>query len=487
MFIVNILITAISVIAVGGATGLGLHLYGQMPPVMAGISAALIVMGLFEVYALVTRGQRATRQHIKFSGLLNANAALSEEIVSLRQDLETQRRTLTRLEDATGHKLEERFAPINEALEKQTEQLEAMHAVNGELTEGMVEAGKRLSGLNKQVRRLEKRTRKGMAQAAAPAQHTAPAEAAMTEAAPAPAETAETVDAAPAPAARKTAPRTAKASPAKQQVPAEAAPPHPDMAEIVRYAIANGRTDLHLQSIVTLPQRKVRFYEALTRLRGEDEQMIEPKDFLAVAENEGLVQTIDNMVLYRAVQVLRRLGERGREVGMFCNISPRSLIDTAFFNQMLEFLADNRGLAKKLIFEFPQEMLDESGPMEIESLRAMHEHGFRFSLDRVRSLNLDFQHLNDLGFRFVKVDADILLHRMEEADTWVHTADLSALMERHGLSLIAEKVENERTVLNLLDYDISLAQGYLFGKPAQVRVDIIGEPRASAQPMRMAV
>ncbi len=478
MLIVNFLVTLISALAVGAATGLGLHLYGQMPPVLAGVSAAVIVMGLVEIYALAGRGRKTVQEHLKFNGLLKANAALSEEIVSLRQDMDTQKRALARIEEATGLTFKQRLEPIEASLEEQLEQINAIKAVNGELTEGLVEAGKRMGGLTKQVRRLDKRSRKPkpapMAADSAPVEAKAPAEP-MREPA--------TQQAVPEPAPKPAETPRAAASAAPQQ---SAGTADPQLAEAVKGAITGGSADLYLQPIVTLPQRKVRYYEALTRLRGEDGTLMEPKDFMAIAERDGLVQSLDNQVLYRAVQVIRRLSERGRDVGLFCNLSPRSLIDSGFFNQMLEFLNDNRDLVKRMIFEFPQQMLDEAGPMEIESLRAMHEQGLRFSLDQVRSLNLDFQHMNDLGFRFVKVDADILLHRMEEADTWVHSADLSALMERHGISLIAEKVQSERTVLNLLDFDISLAQGHLFGKPAQVRMDIIGQRRNPA-PLKMAV
>ncbi len=75
---------------------------------------------------------------------------------------------------------------------------------------------------------------------------------------------------------------------------------------------------------------------------------------------------------------------------------------------------------------------------------------------------------------------------MVETDTWVHTADLSVLLERHGIHLIAEKIETEKTVLDLLDYNIPMAQGYLFGKPAQVRDDILGRDAPAGQKMKMA-
>src|SRR5947209_4027842 len=58
---------------------------------------------------------------------------------------------------------------------------------------------------------------------------------------------------------------------------------------LIAGAIAANRIDLHLQPIVSLPQRKVRFYEGLTRLRAEDGEVLLPADFLLYAESGGLM------------------------------------------------------------------------------------------------------------------------------------------------------------------------------------------------------
>src|SRR6476619_5244563 len=92
------------------------------------------------------------------------------------------------------------------------------------------------------------------------------------------------------------------------------------VAQIARAVEAN-RVDLFLQPIVTLPQRKVRYYEALARLRNDDGSLLSPDDFLGPAEGSGLMPAIDNLMVFRSVQVVRRLSTKNREVGLFCNMS----------------------------------------------------------------------------------------------------------------------------------------------------------------------
>ena len=114
---------------------------------------------------------------------------------------------------------------------------------------------------------------------------------------------------------------------------------------LIRAAVDANRMDLYLQPIVTLPQRKVRYYEGMTRLRNEDDELILPADFLPYAESAGLMPRIDNWMLFRCVQVLRRLLVKNRDIGLFCNISAAILRDAEAFPKFMQFMEANRALA----------------------------------------------------------------------------------------------------------------------------------------------
>src|ERR1700722_16054635 len=94
---------------------------------------------------------------------------------------------------------------------------------------------------------------------------------------------------------------------------------------VVKSAVEENRLDIYLQPLVSLPQRKVRFYEAVTRLRDDKDQIITADDFIGIAEAAGLIGRIDHMVMLRCVQVLRRLMVRNKEVGVFCNVAAATL------------------------------------------------------------------------------------------------------------------------------------------------------------------
>ncbi|GIQ72510.1 EAL domain-containing protein [Bradyrhizobium sp. RD5-C2] len=237
----------------------------------------------------------------------------------------------------------------------------------------------------------------------------------------------------------------------------------------IRHAIDENRLDIYLQPMVTLPQRKVRYYEAVTRLRDERDQVLAADDFIEAAEVGGLIGRIDHMVMLRCVQVLRRLMIRSKDVGVFCNVSAATLASPQHFTQCLDFLEANRALAPSFVLEFKQATFRNLGPVESENLAALSQRGYRFSIDHVSDLRLEPRELADRGVRFIKVPAALLLDARQSATTDIDPSDLSDLLGRFGIDLIAERIEGERSVVDLLDYDVRFGQGFLFAPPRPLR------------------
>jgi len=299
---------------------------------------------------------------------------------------------------------------------------------------------------------------------------TAPAEAAATDAETTAAET----------SAAETADSNIAELRARPPSPSVVVPIHARTAEqeaalaTIRAAVEANRVDLYLQPIVTLPQRKVRYYEAMSRLRNDRGEVQHAADFIPLAESGGLMPKIDNLVIFRCVQVVRRLLLKNRDIGLFVNLSGSTLTDSAFFAQFLEFLDANRAIAPSLVLELTQSAVRAMGPIEHESLAALAERGYRFSLDNVADLRIEPRELAERGFRFIKVQASLLLNRGgSTAATDIHPADLSDLVGRFGIDLIAEKIESEGSVVDLLDYDVRYGQGFLFAQPRPVRAEAL--------------
>ena len=243
--------------------------------------------------------------------------------------------------------------------------------------------------------------------------------------------------------------------------------------EAIRSAINANRIDLYLQPIVTLPRRKVGFYEAMSRLRSETGETVRESEFVPQAERGGSCPKLDYLVVFRCVQIVRRLLIKNREIGLFCSLSRTTLTHPDVWQQLHDFMAANRAIAPSLILQFAQSAVREMAEPEYERLAALSELGFRFCFNEVTSLRVEPGELAPRGFRYVKVHAALLLgrvapHRARPArescrSCWAVSASISLWI---GSTM-------RDSVMELLDHDVRYGQGPLFSAPRPVRAEAL--------------
>lgn len=234
------------------------------------------------------------------------------------------------------------------------------------------------------------------------------------------------------------------------------------MRDVVRDALGADRMDLYIQPIVALPQRKLEFFECFPHIRAPDGTSIPTQRYLPVAQEAGLMASVDNSTLFRAVQLVRRMRRRQQPVGFFCNVSGATLNDATFFTDFIGFMRDNADLASTLIFEISQYDLYHLKPGREQGFASLVELGFRFSLDQITNLDLFVSDLNTQGFKYAKVDAPVLMEKLDRAGD---PRSLKRALDRGAIDLIVSGIDTDPMLLDLLDYAIDFGQGALFGEP----------------------
>jgi cyclic-di-GMP phosphodiesterase, flagellum assembly factor TipF len=246
--------------------------------------------------------------------------------------------------------------------------------------------------------------------------------------------------------------------------------------ELVRQAIAEDRLLVHMQPIVTLPQRRTHGYDLVPMLMLEDGELASPEDFMP--RNGGPVALeIERILLDRAIKIVRRSNADGDAVSLVLPLSRATLADRDTLAALLGALEANRAITGYLIFAINDIDFRAAAPLERDALDAMIGLGVVLCIDRARSLRLDFTDLSAVGVKYVRIDAGQFVHAPETL-TDFHSADVASFLQRSGISLIAGNVASESEILGVLDDGIPLAQGDHIAAAAPVRADLIAETAA---------
>ncbi len=234
--------------------------------------------------------------------------------------------------------------------------------------------------------------------------------------------------------------------------------------QVVQAGLRSDRVDLYIQPIVSLPQRKIRHFECFSRIRDEEGGIILPEQYMTVAADAGLLAAIDNMLLFRCVQLIRRANINNFHGNFFCNLSMHTLHDAHFFEDFLMFLKDNKELAGKLVFEVGQRDFDERDVTREKLLLRLHESGCRLALSSVVHARVDVEGLHRCRFKYVKLESGVI-HAAIKAEPPLDLKIMRRVINNHDMDLIIERIESEQALLDMLEFDIDFGQGFLFGEP----------------------
>lgn len=249
------------------------------------------------------------------------------------------------------------------------------------------------------------------------------------------------------------------------------------ITELLHHAVEHDRIETFAQPIVRLPSRKLAYLELFARIRARAGVYLPADQYRELAEKETLLSEVDHLLLLHALDSIRADARRDAEIGYFLNISARTLKDVGFMSDLLEFIKAQRDLADRLIFELRQdEFMSLSSPLQ-EVMKGLARLGCCFSIDHVENPQADFARFEQMNVRFIKIDAARLVALGDSREGLDMIERIKGRLDDAGIILIAERMETERDLRELLDFDLDYGEGYLFGKPD---LEIAYRPRKAA-------
>jgi diguanylate cyclase (GGDEF)-like protein len=230
----------------------------------------------------------------------------------------------------------------------------------------------------------------------------------------------------------------------------------------LRRAIENSEFELAYQPEINLATAQTEVLEALLRWRLPDGRVAKPGEFLAIAEQSGLITEINSWVLRAAVADASRWFQGGwRDLRVAVNISPRQLLDQSFVESVLALLQEF-GLPAECIELELTEMAFQTGPATVAALRILQSHGFGIALDDFGTGYSSLTSLEQLPLSRIKLDRSLVaaIDTSPRAAAIVRAiVDLCAGLQLH---VTAEGIERAGQFNWFLANRSVFLQGYLF-------------------------
>lgn len=238
-----------------------------------------------------------------------------------------------------------------------------------------------------------------------------------------------------------------------------------DIERTIRHALDNDGVFYNLQ-----PQfdtnHKLRGFEALVRIRDEQGDVVSPVVFIPVAEKTGLVDKIDQKVLFDASKFMGEVVRKTHSnVVLSVNASVRHLLRSGFVDEIKAALKESGLPANQLEIEITESILIESVDKAIECIKQISDLGVRIAVDDFGTGYSSLSYLNSFPADLIKVDRSFIITMNSSETSKQFVAAIIALGHVMNYKVIAEGVENQEQLDTLNQIGCDLIQGFIWGRP----------------------
>lgn len=233
----------------------------------------------------------------------------------------------------------------------------------------------------------------------------------------------------------------------------------------LRVAIDNKQFELLFQPIVDLQTGCIKHAEVLLRWRRNDSDLMMPSDFIAIAEDSGLIVEIGDWVMQEAIQFIRELPP-GQKITLSVNVS------TAQFNSdrhsvttWIEWMTKANLDPNLIVIELTERIMVLNSQRGQRKIKVLQEAGFLFSVDDFGTGYSSLALLRGFNFDFIKIDQHFINNLGNAGPDLPLVKAMISMAKSLGLLAVAEGVETQEQKDLLLELGCAYGQGYFFFKP----------------------
>ena len=234
----------------------------------------------------------------------------------------------------------------------------------------------------------------------------------------------------------------------------------------LRMALERREFELHFQPLIALPERRIAGAEALVRWRHPVRGLVPPQGFIPFAESTGFMRVLTRWILTRALAACADWHAAGFQIRVGVNVTPQDLFDDDFVTAVRSELARNHLPPEALCLELTETAFMDRPERVIDVMNALREMGVALSVDDFGTGYSSLTYLHELPVSELKIDRSFVAAAVDDHGTAapiVHSA--IELGRKLSLEVVAEGVEDERSLNHLSAMGCNYAQGFHIARP----------------------
>ena len=241
----------------------------------------------------------------------------------------------------------------------------------------------------------------------------------------------------------------------------------PLIAGALAHAIANDGLFLDFQPKLDCKTGQIFGVEALVRWQHPSRGIIPPEQFLALAEQSGVIHDLTAWVAGAAARQGAAWRQAGMPVEVAINVSARDIADIEFPDTIMA-ICQTAGLGADAVTLELTEFAAMGDPAQaLDVLTRLRLKGFRLSIDNYGTGYSSLAQLRRLPLSELKVDTSFVTQMHRNQDCRVIVEAVIGLAHKLGLAVVAEGVENADNLAALVEMGADAAQGYFIGAPVR--------------------
>ena len=264
---------------------------------------------------------------------------------------------------------------------------------------------------------------------------------------------------------------------------------HELSAELTR-GISRDELVVYYQLIVDLSTGRAYGLEALVRWRHPTRGLIQPDDFIALAEETGSILALGRQVMERAEREVSALNERlepADRLSLTVNVSAIQLQQPDFLEEVEAVLAETGFDPERLILEITETAMFRDTQATIRKLQALRTRGVRIAIDDFGTGYSSLSYLRRFPVDILKIAKDFIGPPEGDSGEWAFAAAIIALGRNLDLRIVAEGIEDAGQLQRLRGLGCEFGQGYLFARPGPIEgpasvLGLIGREAAPPEP-----